>query len=114
VKKVEAIIRQSKLDEVKEELARRVIAGMTVTEVRGLGRPAERAGSYRGTDFEYALDFLPNVKVEVVVPDNYLASVLDIIQHVARTGNAGDGKIFISDLSSVIRIRTGETNENAV
>ncbi|HEX4146478.1 MAG TPA: P-II family nitrogen regulator [Pirellulales bacterium] len=114
MKKVEAIIRQSKLDEVKAELARRVIAGMTVTEVRGFGRHEGRPGNYRGTQFEYTLDLLPNVKVEVVIPDNYLHSVLDIIQHVTRTGKFGDGKIFISDLSSVVRIRTGETNENAI
>lgn len=114
MKKVEAIIRQSKLDEVKEQLARRVIAGMTVTEVRGYGRTQGRSGSYRGTDFEYTLEFLPKVKVEVVVPDNYLPSVLDIIQQVTRTGKFGDGKIFISDLCSVIRIRTGEKDQNAI
>jgi len=114
VKKIEAIIRQSQLDEVKSQLSRRVIAGMTVTEVRGFGRSEGRPGNYRGTEIEYTLDLLPNVKVEVVIPDNYLHSVLEIIQQVTRTGKAGDGKIFISDLSSVIRIRTGETNENAL
>jgi nitrogen regulatory protein P-II 1 len=114
VKKIEAIIRQSQLDEVKSQLSRRVIAGMTVTEVRGFGQSAGRPGNYRGTEIEYTVDFLPHVKVEVVIPDNYLHSVLEIIQQVTRTGKAGDGKIFISDLSSVIRIRTGETNENAL
>lgn len=114
MKKVEAIIPGAKLDEVKDALARRVIAGMTVTEVRGNGQPKGIPGSYRGSEIEYTVGLLPNVKVEVVIPDNFLPTVLEIIQEVARTGQSGDGKIFIQDLSSVIRIRTGETDKNAV
>jgi nitrogen regulatory protein P-II 1 len=112
MKKVEAIIRHFKLDEVKEALARRAIVGMTVTEVRGFGRQKGHSESYRGT--EYSIDFLPKVKVEVVVPDNFLPTVLEVIQESARTGRVGDGKIFIHDLTNVVRIRTGETDDKAI
>jgi nitrogen regulatory protein P-II 1 len=112
VKKVEAIIRYQKLDEVKEKLTRRAVAGMTVTEVRGFGRQKGHTESYRGA--EYTIDFLPKIKVEIVVPDNFLPTVIEVISEAARTGQVGDGKIFISDLSSVIRIRTGETDSSAI
>lgn len=112
MKKVEAIFRRNKLDEVKDQLARRAIVGMTVTEVRGYGRQKGHADSYRGS--EYTIDFLPKVKIEVVIPDNFLATVVDVIQQTARTGLVGDGKIFIHDLSTVVRIRTGDTDENAI
>jgi nitrogen regulatory protein P-II 1 len=112
VKKVEAIIRHNKLDEVKDALSRRAIVGMTVTEVRGFGRQKGHTDTYRGS--EYTIDFLPKVMIELVIPDNYLPTVLDVIQQVARTGYVGDGKIFISDLTSVVRIRTGESDVNAI
>ncbi len=112
MKKVEAIIRHNKLDEVKDALSRRAIIGMTVTEVRGFGRQKGHTDTYRGS--EYTIDFLPKVKVELVIPDNYLPTVLEVIQQVARTGYVGDGKIFISDLTSVVRIRTGETDVKAI
>ncbi len=112
VKKVEAIIRRQKLGEVKDALAARVLSAMTVTEVRGFGRQKGHADTYRGA--EYKVDFLPKVKVEIVVPDNYLATVLEVIIGAARTGKVGDGKIFVSDLSSVVRVRTGEVDEQAI
>jgi nitrogen regulatory protein P-II 1 len=112
MKKVEAIIRHFKLEEVKDQLAARAITGMTVTEVHGFGRQKGHSDTYRGA--EYSIEFLPKVKVEVVVPDNFLPTVLEVIQQSARTGKVGDGKIFIHDLTSVIRIRTGETDEKAI
>jgi nitrogen regulatory protein P-II 1 len=112
MKKVEAIIRHHKLDEVKSALASRVIGAMTVTEVRGFGRQKGHSETYRGA--EYKVDFVPKVKVEVVVADNYLPTVLEVITSAARTGKVGDGKIFVSELSSVVRIRTGETGESAI
>ncbi|HTU23760.1 MAG TPA: P-II family nitrogen regulator [Pirellulales bacterium] len=112
MKKVEAIIRQSKLDEVKQELSRRLINGMTVTEVRGFGQQRGHTESYRGS--EYRVDFVPKVKVEVVMPDNFLETAVEIISRAARTGKFGDGKIFIHELASVIRIRTGEADDKAV
>jgi nitrogen regulatory protein P-II 1 len=112
MKKVEAIIRHFKLEEVKNKLAARAIAGMTVTEVRGFGRQKGHSESYRGS--EYTVDFLPKVKIEVVIPDNFLPTVLEVIQAAARTGQVGDGKIFVHNLASVIRIRTGETEERAI
>jgi len=111
VKKVEAIIRHFKLDDVKEALTERGVAGMTVTEVRGFGRQKGHTEMYRGT--EYEVDFVPKVKVEVVIPDALLQTVLETIMKSARTGQVGDGKIFVSDLSDVIRIRTGESGEAA-
>jgi nitrogen regulatory protein P-II 1 len=112
MKKVEAIIRHFKLDEVKERLAARVISGMTVTDVRGFGRQKGHQETYRGA--EYSVDFVPKVKIEIVVPDNFVPTVVEIITSVARTGRVGDGKIFIHDLVSVVRIRTGETNEQSI
>jgi nitrogen regulatory protein P-II 1 len=112
MKKIEAIIRHFKLDDVKRALTERGIAGMTVTEVRGFGRQKGHTESYRGT--EYQVDLLPKIKIEVVVADAKLPVVLEAIVRSAQTGQVGDGKIFVSDLADVIRIRTGESGEGAV
>jgi nitrogen regulatory protein P-II 1 len=109
MKKIEAIIRHFKLDEVKEALNAKGVQGMTVTEVRGFGRQKGHKEVYRGA--EYTVDFLPKVKVEVVVPAADAAGVVDVILKTARTGEVGDGKIFVTDLASVIRIRTGEAEK---
>ncbi len=111
MKKVEAIIRHFKLDDVKKALTECGAAGMTVTEVRGFGRQKGHTEMYRGT--EYEVDFVPKVKVEVIVPDAILQKVLQTIVQTAQTGQVGDGKIFVSDLSDVVRIRTGESGEEA-
>jgi nitrogen regulatory protein P-II 1 len=111
VKKVEAIIRHFKLDDVKQALTEHGVAGMTVTEVRGFGRQKGHTEMYRGT--EYEVDFVPKVKVEVVIPDAMLQTVLGTIVKSAQTGQVGDGKIFVSDLCDVVRIRTGESGEVA-
>jgi nitrogen regulatory protein P-II 1 len=111
MKKVEAIIRHFKLDDVKGALTERGVAGMTVTEVRGFGRQKGHTEMYRGT--EYEVDFVPKVKIEVVIPDAKLQTVLDTIIKSAQTGQVGDGKIFVSELADVIRIRTGESGEEA-
>ena len=112
MKKVEAIIRHFKLEEVKDALNEQGIQGMTVTEVRGFGRQKGHTETYRGT--EYAVDFVPKIKIEIVVPDKDLKGVLDAIMRSAQTGQTGDGKIFVSDLSQTIRIRTGELDEEAL
>ena len=112
MKKVEAIIRHFKLEDVKNALTGRGIHGMTITEVRGFGRQKGHTEMYRGT--EYAVDFVPKVKIEVVASDANLTLVLETIIRAARTGQVGDGKIFVSDLTSAIRIRTGETGEDAL
>jgi nitrogen regulatory protein P-II 1 len=112
MKKVEAIIRHFKLDDVKTALTERGIVGMTVTEVRGFGRQKGHTEMYRGT--EYQVDFVPKIKVEVVVPDDKLRTVLDTITRAAQTGQVGDGKMFVSELIDVIRIRTGESGEAAI
>lgn len=112
VKKVEAVIRHFKLENVKNALNERGIKGMTVTEVRGFGRQRGHTETYRGA--EYAVDFIPKVKVEVVVSNEDVRAVVDTIVNTARTGQVGDGKIFISDLIDVVRIRTGETAEAAI
>jgi len=111
VKKVEAIIRHFKLDEVKEALTECGATGMTVTEVRGFGRQKGHTETYRGT--EYEVDFVPKVKVEVVIPDAILQTVLESIMKSALTGQVGDGKIFVFNLWDVVRIRTGESGEEA-
>jgi nitrogen regulatory protein P-II 1 len=111
VKKVEAIIRHFKLDDVKSALTECGAAGMTVTEVRGFGRQKGHTEMYRGT--EYEVDFVPKVKVEVVVSDSILQAVLGAIIKSAQTGQVGDGKIFVSDLCDAVRIRTGESGEEA-
>jgi nitrogen regulatory protein P-II 1 len=112
MKKIEAIIRHFKLEEVKDALHNKGVQGMTVTEVRGFGRQKGHTETYRGA--EYAVDFLPKVKVEVVVGDKDVQSVLDTIVNSARTGQVGDGKIFVSELAEVVRIRTGETAQAAI
>jgi len=112
MKKIEAIVRHFKLEEVKNALTEAGIKGMTVTEVRGFGRQKGHTETYRGA--EYAVDFIPKVKVEVVVADGDLKNVIDAILHSARTGQVGDGKIFITELAGAIRIRTGESAEVAV
>jgi len=112
MKKIEAIIRHFKLDDVKNALTESGVAGMTITEVRGFGRQKGHTETYRGT--EYAVDFVPKVKLEVVVGDDRLQSVIDTIIRTAQTGQIGDGKIFVSDLRDTIRIRTGETGAEAL
>jgi nitrogen regulatory protein P-II 1 len=112
MKKVEAIIRHFKLEDVKNALTEKGVQGMTITEVRGFGRQKGHTEMYRGT--EYAVDFVPKVKVEVVVSDQNLRSVIDTILRTAQTGQIGDGKIFVVDLAESIRIRTGETGEDAL
>ena len=112
MKKIEAIIRHFKLDDIKTALTECGVEGMTITEVKGYGRQKGHTEMYRGN--EYAIDFVPKVKVEVVVSEERLRSVIDTIIGKAQTGQMGDGKIFISDLSEVIRIRIGETGADAV
>ncbi len=112
MKKVEAIIKPFKLDEVKDALTQVGIHGMTVTEVRGFGRQKGHKEQFRGT--EYTVDFVPKVKIEVVVADSAVAKVVDAITRSSRTGQIGDGKIFVSDLSEAYRIRTGEKGEAAM
>ena len=112
MKKIEAIIRHFKLEDVKNALTESGVAGMTITEVRGFGRPKGHTETYRGT--EYAVDFVPKVKLEVVVGDDKLQAVIDTILRTAQTGQIGDGKIFVSDLRDTIRIRTGETGAQAL
>jgi nitrogen regulatory protein P-II 1 len=112
MKKIEAIFKPFKLDEVREGLSEIGVSGLTVTEVKGFGRQKGHTELYRGA--EYVVDFLPKVKIEVVVPDNLAERAVDAIVKAARTGKIGDGKIFISSVDQVIRIRTGETNEAAI
>lgn len=112
MKKVEAVVRHFKLEDVKNALTEGGIHGMTVTEVRGFGRQKGHTEIYRGT--EYAVDFVPKVKIEVVCSDSNLQSVIDMIVKTAQTGQIGDGKIFVSDLNNAIRIRTGEQGEDAL
>ena len=112
MKKIEAIVRHFKLDDVKNALSQQGITGMTITEVRGFGRQKGHTEMYRGT--EYTVDFVPKVKIEVAVPDENLQAVLETIMRTAQTGQIGDGKIFVSELRNTIRIRTGETGEQAI
>jgi nitrogen regulatory protein P-II 1 len=112
MKKIEAIIRHFKLEDVKNALNEQGIQGMTITEVRGFGRQKGHTEMYRGT--EYSVDFVPKIKVEVVVPDKDLQPILDTIMRSAQTGQVGDGKIFVSDLADAMRIRTGEVGDAAV
>ena len=112
MKKVEAIIRHFKLEDVKNALTERGVVGMTVTEVRGFGRQKGHTERYRGA--EYKVDFIPKIKLEVVVTDDKLQPVLDAIVRTARTGQVGDGKIFIGQLLDVVRIRTGEAGPEAI
>ena len=112
MKKIQAIIRHYKLEEVKNAISEIGISGMTVSEVRGFGRQRGHKETYRGN--EYIVDFLPKVKVEIVVQDDMVPKVIETITQIARTGQIGDGKIFITNLDEVIRIRTGETGAEAV
>jgi nitrogen regulatory protein P-II 1 len=112
MKKIEAIIKPFKLDEVKEALQELGVQGMTVLEAKGYGRQKGHTELYRGA--EYVVDFLPKIKVEVVIADDQLQAVLEVIQTAARTGRIGDGKIFVSDITDVVRIRTGESGAAAI
>jgi nitrogen regulatory protein P-II 1 len=112
MKKVEAIIKPFKLDEVKEALQEIGIQGLSVTEVKGFGRQKGHTELYRGA--EYVVDFLPKVKVEVVLPDDMVEGAVEAISAAARTDKIGDGKIFVSPVEQAIRIRTGETGEDAI
>ena len=112
MKKIEAIIRHFKLEDVKNALIEKGITGMTITEVRGFGRQKGHTEMYRGT--EYRVDFVPKVKLEVVVDDNKLQTAISAIVKVAQTGQIGDGKIFVSALEESIRIRTGESGAEAL
>jgi nitrogen regulatory protein P-II 2 len=112
MKIIEAFIKPFKLEEVKDALVETGVHGMTVTEVKGFGRQKGNREVYRGA--EYTTDFVPKVKIEVFAPDNLVPRVVETITRSAKTGSVGDGKIFVSDLSSVVRIRTGETGESAL
>ena len=112
MKKIEAIVRHFKLEDVKNALTQKGVTGMTITEVRGFGRQKGHTEVYRGT--EYTVDFVPKVKVEVVVNDDKLQGAIDAVVKAAQTGQIGDGKIFVSDLKDVVRIRTAETGPDAL
>ena len=112
MKKIEAIIKPFKLDEVKEALQEVGVQGITVVEVKGFGRQKGRTELYRGA--EYVVDFLPKVKIEVVVTDDMLPRAIEAVKMAAQTGRIGDGKIFVSPIEQVIRIRTGETGADAI
>jgi nitrogen regulatory protein P-II 1 len=112
MKKIEAIIKPFKLDEVKTALTKIGVQGMTVSEVKGFGRQKGHTESYRGT--EYAIDFLPKSKIELIIPDELVNQVMEAIERAAKTGKIGDGKIFLSPVEEVIRIRTGERGRDAI
>jgi len=112
MKKIDAIVKPFKLDEVREALSEIGVSGLTVTEVKGFGRQKGHTELYRGA--EYVVDFLPKVKIEIVVADNLLEQAIEAIVRAARTGKIGDGKIFVTSVEQVVRIRTGETNEAAI
>ena len=112
MKKIEAIIKPFKLDEVREALSEVGVSGLTVTEVKGFGRQKGHTELYRGA--EYVVDFLPKVKIETAVADGLAVRVIEAIEGAARTGKIGDGKIFVSNIEQVVRIRTGETGEGAI
>ncbi|HEY6043926.1 MAG TPA: P-II family nitrogen regulator [Nitrosospira sp.] len=112
MKKIEAIIKPFKLDEVCEALNEIGIAGLTITEVKGFGRQKGHTELYRGA--EYVVDFLPKIKIEIVADEKLVDSIVDAIVNTARTGKIGDGKIFITSIDQVVRIRTGETDEAAI
>ena len=112
MKKIEAVIKPFKLDDVKEALNELGVVGMTVTEVRGFGRQKGHTELYRGS--EYTIDFLPKVKIEVVVPNELVDKVVSAIASAAKTGSIGDGKVFVLPLGEAIRIRTGEKGESAI
>ena len=112
MKKIDAVVKPFKLDEVREALSEIGVSGLTVTEVKGFGRQKGHTELYRGA--EYVVDFLPKVKTEIVVADNMLEQAIEAIVKAARTGKIGDGKIFVTSVEQVVRIRTGETNEAAI
>jgi len=112
MKMVEAIVKPFKLDEVKEALTKAGIQGMTVEEVKGFGRQKGHTELYRGA--EYSVDFLPKVKIQIIVPDDKAATVVQVVTDAARTGKIGDGKIFVTNVEEVIRIRTGEKGPDAI
>lgn len=112
MKKVEAIIKPFKLDEVKEALSEIGVHGMTVSEVKGFGRTGGKKEVYRGS--AYVVDFVPKVKLEIVVAEDNLRQVMDAITEAARTGRIGDGKIFVTPVDEIVRIRTGESGEDAI
>ncbi len=112
MKKIEAVIKPFKLDEVKEALQELGVQGMTVLEAKGYGRQKGQTELYRGA--EYVVDFLPKIKIEVVIADDQLARVIEAITGAARTGRIGDGKIFVSEVLDVVRIRTGESGAQAI
>jgi nitrogen regulatory protein P-II 1 len=112
VKKVEAIIKPFKLDEVKEALNEIGVQGITVSEVKGFGRQKGHTELYRGA--EYVVDFIPKIKLEIIVSDAILPQVVEVIEKAAKTGRIGDGKIFVTQVEAVVRIRTGETGEDAL
>src|SRR5438094_5233588 len=112
MKKIDAIIKPFKLEEVKDALTELGVYGMTVSEVRGFGRQKGHKETYRGT--EYTIEFVPKVKIEVAVSDPLVPRVIETITRTAKTGSIGDGKIFVRDLSAAVRIRTGETGETAL
>jgi nitrogen regulatory protein P-II 1 len=112
MKKIEAVVKPFKLDEVRESLAEVGVSGLTVTDVKGFGRQKGHTELYRGA--EYVVDFLPKVKIEVVVADDMVDNAIEAIVKAARTGKIGDGKIFVTSVEHVVRIRTGETNESAI
>jgi nitrogen regulatory protein P-II 1 len=112
MKKIEAVIKPFKLDEVRESLSEIGVNGLTVTEVKGFGRQKGHTELYRGA--EYVVDFLPKIKIELVVADDMVEPAMDAIIKAARTGKIGDGKIFVTNVEQVLRIRTGETGESAV
>lgn len=112
MKKIEAIIRHFKLEDVKNALSEQGVAGMTITEVRGFGRQKGHTETYRGT--EYAVDFVPKVKIEIAVADDRVQTVIDTVLRSAQTGQIGDGKVFVSELTETVRIRTGETGSEAL
>ncbi len=112
MKRITAIIKPFKLDEVRESLAEVGITGLTVTEVKGFGRQKGHTELYRGA--EYVVDFLPKVKIEVIVPEAVMEAAIDAVIRAARTGKIGDGKIFVTNVEAAVRIRTGETDEAAI
>lgn len=112
MKKIEAIIKPFKLDDVRDALAERGVTGMTITEVKGFGRQKGHTEMYRGA--EYVVDFLPKIRIELVVAEDVADDCVDAIVDAAKTGKVGDGKIFVSNIERVVRIRTGEQDESAV
>jgi nitrogen regulatory protein P-II 1 len=112
MKKIEAIIKPFKLDDVKESLNDMGVHGMTVSEVKGFGRQKGHTELYRGA--EYVVDFLPKIKIEIIIPDDLVSQVVESIEKAARTGRIGDGKIFVTNVEEIIRIRTGERGVDAI